>query len=598
MDNFAIILTICRMTLKPEYPLFMPEKEGITPGITARNFSLTIGTKRLIEPSNFSINRGEKVALAGRNGSGKTTLLETIFGLAKKTPLSDEISFEGFIEVASQIRIGYLPQDVQIQFTGTVDEYLDSCAPKTIEALKTFERLSGTMGKTQINQKEVMTQMGEAMTLIDILDGWNYQGRKQRIIEGLGIPLGYLGRKIGEVSGGEATKIALAGVLIANPNMILLDEPTNNLDIQSVFFLEEWLKKQQGVGFIIVSHDRVFLDHVIGSVLEIDEESARVFAFGGNYSFYRKEKQKIYEARLRDYENALKKRKGLEKEAQRLKSAAKPFETISREAFFRRKGAKLQRKAVQLQKRAARISSEIPEPEPPKIPYLEVRETKEGNETIFSFPNLFFRYPKSDKEFFGGFNFSLHQQERVAIIGPNGVGKSTLLKIVLGELKPINLNLKFNPQMRVGYVPQSLILENPKENLLDFCRRFISGTREDINALIGKAIFTNPSEIRVGSLSLGELKRVLFTVVFFQGPDLLILDEPINHLDLFTAETLDHALERYNGAVLAVSHDRFFLQRLGAKRLLIIKQGKVIEKQIQSPEELIGIFEEVLGRLP
>jgi len=375
--------------------------------------------------------------------------------------------------------------------------------------------------------------------------------------------------------------------------MVLLDEPTNNLDVKSLLFLEKWISKQKLMSFIIVSHDRIFLDNTANTVLEIDEESLKIMTFGGNYSFYSQEKQKIFEARLRKYEEAVRKKKRLERETQRLKSAAQSFETISPEAFFRRKGAKLQKRAVQLREKAERVIAEMPEPEPPKIPAIEVGEVKPGKARILSFKNLSFHYPNTPRELFGGFSFSIHQGERVVIIGPNGSGKSTFLKILVGELKPENLELEVNQEMKIGYIPQNLILENPHENLLNCCRKLIPGSPEDISKFLGKVLFTDPSKLKIGYLSLGELKRVLFSVIFAQGPDLLILDEPINHLDLYTAEMLDRALERYKGAVIAVSHDRYFLQRLKAEKLLIIKNGRVTEREIENPEEIIDAFGEI-----
>lgn len=320
----------------------MPEKEIRTARIIAKDFSLSIGTKKLIEPSNFVVGSGEKIGLVGRNGAGKTTLFKTIYALYKKLPLSHEITIGGSLEISPEVRIGYLPQDVQLDYEGTVNEYLDSCAQEITQVLKQFERLSHL---AETNHSEIiLSDLGKVMEQIEMLDSWNHQRRKQEIVEGLGLSGSYLKRNIRDISGGEATKVALAGVLLSNPNLVLLDEPTNNLDIQSLFFLEKWIKEQQSMGFIIIAHDRIFLDNTIHTVLEIDEESLKIMTFGGNYSFYSQEKQKIFEACLRKYEEAVKRKKRSEREIQRLKSAAQSFETTSPEAFFRRKGAKLQKK--------------------------------------------------------------------------------------------------------------------------------------------------------------------------------------------------------------------------------------------------------------
>lgn len=553
-----------------------PENVSMKAVIIARNFSLLAGTKQLIDTSSFTIGSKEKIALIGRNGAGKTVLLETIYSISNGFTPSDGVSFEGSLEVSPETRIGYLPQNLQISYHGTVEEYLEFSSQGTAKAARDFERASDLV-KTDPSDTNLQS-FARAMELMDTLGGWDYQERKKSIVQGLGLSQNYLGKEIREISGGEATKVALAGVLISSPNIILLDEPTNNLDIESVLFLEEWIKNQKSVGLLIVSHDRRFLDNVASRVLEIDEETVKIVSFGGNYSFYRQEKMKIFDGRLRDYEIAIRKRRQLEKETQRLRSNTGSFETTTPEAFFRRKGAKLQKKATQLRERAEEIMFAAPEPQPPKIPRLEVGEVKPGEAFIFSTKNLTFRYPNSQVEFFNGFSSSIHQGERTAVVGPNGSGKSTFLKILSGELRPAGPPVEFNPTMRVGYLPQSVLLQNPRENLLDFCCRFVSGYRDSINSMLGKLLFEDCSKMQVGNLSQGELKRVLLSIIFAQSPDCLLLDEPVNHLDLLTIEMLDEALERYKGAVVVVSHDRSFLEKFKARRLLIIDGGRIIEK--------------------
>lgn len=581
-----------KFKMATERNLFNPEKANGLTAITAKNFSLFAGTKRLIDTSSFTIDGSERIALVGRNGAGKTVLLETIYSVDKKTLPPDGVFFEGLLEISPETRIGYLPQDLQINFDGSVEEYLEFSSHETAEVVKDFDRLSNLI-KTDPSETNT-SSLARIIELMDTHNGWDYQERKKNVIQGLGLSSQYLCKSVREISGGEATKVALAGVLISSPNIILLDEPTNNLDIKSVLFLEEWIKKQKSIGFVIVSHDRRFLDNISDRVWEIDEETSKIVSFGGDYSFYRQEKMKIFEGRLRDYEIAVKKKRQLEKEAQRLKSNIGIFETTSTEAFFRKKGAKLQKKATQMRTRAEKIISETPEPQSPKIPRIEVGEVKPGEANILSVNNLFFCYSEGEKEFFGGFSFSFHQGERIAVIGPNGSGKSTFLKILSGELRSSDPHIEFNQEMKIEYLPQSLILTNPKENLLDFCCHFITGHRDDINSMLGKVLFEDSSRMRVGNLSVGELKRVLLSVFFLQSPDCLLLDEPINHLDLYTTEMLDKALEQYKGAVIAISHDRYFLEKFGAKRLLVINNGKIIEIKIDKQEELMDAFEHYL----
>lgn len=569
----------------------MAETKNEKLAIVAKNFSLTIGTKSLIEPSNFSVNSGEKVALVGRNGSGKTTLLKTIYSLSQNLPLPEEVAMEGSLQITPGARVHYLPQDVQINFEGKVGDYLDIYSPETTQALNEFERLTQQLKKD--SSETITGRLGEIISRINALGAWDYQERKKQLFEGLKLPSEYLHRDIKKISGGEATKIALVAILISRPNIVLLDEPTNNLDLHNLLFLEEWIKKEKSLGFIIVSHDREFLDRITDQVLEIEEESNRVLSFGGNYSFYRGKKEVMNKARLRKYVEAVKQKKRLTEEATRLKTKARSFETTSPEAFFRRKGAKLEKTAKRLVVKAEAKLSEAPEPEPPKIPRVEVGKVRPEKAKILSLGNFSFKYTDKTKELFECSSFSVHQGERIAIIGLNGTGKSTFLKIIVGELKATS-KLDMNPRMKIGYIPQNLTLENPQENLLDYCCKYVSTPRDNLNALLGKILFTDASCLQAGNLSIGELKRVLFSIVFASAPDLLVLDEPVNHLDLQTSEMLDKALEIYQGAIVVVSHDRYFLKKLKAKRLLAIKNGAISERQIVDSKDILEAFSEFL----
>jgi len=562
----------------PILPVRTHGEKQLNWGVVARDFSLWRGTKPLIREANFVIYPGRKVALIGRNGGGKTTLLETILVTAGKVPLPEGVEFEGKLEVLPLTKIGYLPQEIQISFRGTVAQYLDYCAAEAGEIYRCWQRL-GKKLETD-SSPSVLEEYGEVMELMEALDIWDYERKRRMILEGLSLSESFLERRVEEISGGEANRVALAGVLISSPNLVLLDEPTNNLDLKALKFLEEWISKGK-FSLLLVSHDRRFIDRTIQEILEIDEKSLRISLFGGNYSFYASKKREMFEAQLRAYAEQKRRREELQRAAAALKQKAQQFESTSRNAFYRAKGASIAKQGrVQLQRIKKELSS-IPEPKLPRKPTFVVKERKvEG--LLVGISGIYFRYPQQE-ELFSGFSFSLYGGERVGIVGPNGVGKTTFLRLILGELKPQSGQIRRGE--KIGYLPQRPAEINPQEDVLDYFRKVVALSEDEAKEILGKVLFTDVSRKKMGDFSSGEVRRIQLAALFASNPDLIILDEPTNHLDIYTIEIFEDALRRFNGGVLTVSHDEWFLRNIGVQRLLIFKRrGEILEQKITSGE--------------
>lgn len=559
-------------------------------GVFANNLTLSVGTKDLIKIANFAVYPGRKVALIGRNGSGKSTLFETVYRLFQKKELPEGVEIEGSLNVVEGTTIGYLPQSVQIDFSGTVQEYLDSCAEKVARVFNRYNEITEVLKEN--HEPSLLEEYGELLDQMNLFNAWDFPDRRRLVLEGFGLSDHYLTRDIKEVSGGEATKVALAGILLASPNLILLDEPTNNLDVRSLLFLEKWTEEFP-FSLLLVSHDRDFLDKVVDEILEIDEATKKIILFGGNYSFYAKKKKELFEAQLRHYEEQQRKRKQLEEEADRLRKEAKRFESRSTDSFYRSKGAAIAKRGrVQLQ-RVGRELTKIPEPQPPKKPQITVFEVENGSGgTLLQIKNLEFSYIGKDRVL-SDISFSIKSGERVGIIGPNGVGKSTFLKLLTGDLQPEHGFVTQNQEARVGYLPQTLHVNDFKQSPVDFLRERVPMREEEARTILGKVLFADPSLMRIGDFSFGELRRVELVALFASKPNLIILDEPTNHLDIYTIEMFEEALKSFKGAILAVSHDQRFLENLSVSRLLIFKNGKVEEKRPEGAEKIGKVFESI-----
>ncbi|MCK9416205.1 ATP-binding cassette domain-containing protein [Candidatus Dojkabacteria bacterium] len=514
------------------------------------------GDKLLLNDINLSISEGEKIALIGRNGSGKSTLLDTIYRIGREEPIDKSIDLNGSISLQKDLLLGFLPQDLKVEFSGTVREFIDYQVGEKAEIYNRYNQLT----HSNIYNEEYAQILSE----MDDYFLWTYLEDLKMVLNGLKIPTKFLDRPIKSLSGGEVTKVALASLLIQKPDVILLDEPTNNLDVDNIRFLEDWFKRTTST-LLVVSHDRKFLNNVINTLWEIDEYSKDIKRYGGNYTFYEEEKKKQFEGKVRMFEDQEKTKNRLEKDITRLKESSSRFETLSNNDFYRAKGAKVAKTAKSRERRIQKQLNQLEKPEKPKLPQFVIKETEllEGN--IVDIKNLTFGY---SKDLLKDFSLKINARDRVAIAGANGKGKSTLLKIILKKIPTNETYLKHDAN--IGYIPQTIIPEDKNQDIISYMQETIILPEDKLTEILGRVLFTNPYYLKVGDFSIGELKRIQLAMTFATGPNLLVLDEPTNHLDIHTLDMLERTLRDYKGTLVVVSHDREFLERIGVQKVITI----------------------------
>lgn len=539
--------------------------------IKIRNASVTLGINTILEEVNLDINDHDKIAIVGRNGAGKTTLLKAIIN----NDLFDEGVGEEKFSIIKQgkFNIGYLEQISFSNEEETVINEIKKSFSKLINMEKRLEELVSEMNKN--NDDKLINEYTNLLEDFKIQGGYSYQKEYEVLLNKFGFSESDKLKKIKEFSGGEKTKIAFIKLLLSKPDLLILDEPTNHLDISSVEYLEEFLKNYPKA-IIIVSHDRMTLDNIVDTVYEI--EYGRTIKYKGNYSYYEKEKKVRYEKELKDYEYQ-------QKEIKRLQSIYERFRNKPTKASM----------ALSKLKQIERMDFiERPNKEDTKTFRTNLNEIKQSGKVVLNLKDLEFGYNNS----LGKVNLEVIRGKKIGIIGSNGIGKSTLLKTIQGLIKPINGEIDYGVNVSIGYFDQNLAMENNNNTIIDEFRNFLPNlSYEQVRSALGSFLFKGDDvnkEINV--LSGGEKVRLQLCKILYNKPNLLILDEPTNHMDIIGKEHLEDILKEYTGTIIFVSHDRYFVKKI-ADELLVFEKDKIDyyrygyleyeEKRKNIPEEVI-----------
>ena len=512
------------------------------------NGCVRFGADTILEHINFEIRNTEKIAVVGRNGCGKTTLLRLIAG---EVELSKRDSDEDiFIAKAGKPTIGYLKQVAFEDENITVEEEIRkvfapvlSLQEKMEQALLEVEREAS---EENVKRYSALQERFEAM------GGYHYD----REFDGLFYSFGFRdedrGRRMAEFSGGQRSKIAFIKLLLSKPDIMLLDEPTNHLDMAAVEWLEQYLKNYNRA-VVVVSHDRMFLDNVADVVYEIEYGTAK--RYPGNYSHFVETKQADYEKQLKDYTLQQQEIKRLETLVERFKN--KPTKV----AMTRSK-----KKAIEHMDKI-----ENPMAADGRTFQKSLKPALESGKEVLSVRNLEVGYDVP----LARISFELKRGEKIAVVGDNGTGKSTLLKTLVGRLPALGGEFGFGVNVQTGYFDQeSAQYASAKDVLTDFWEEFSDLTQTEARSALGAFLFTQDDVFRqVKLLSGGEKARLALCKIFQRRPNLLILDEPTNHMDIVGKETLENLLKAYEGTVLFVSHDRYFVRRVADKLLELRAEG-------------------------
>ena len=526
--------------------------------------SKSLGGQLLFERVSFTLNAGERAGLVGPNGCGKTTLLRIIAGLL---PLDvGSVSF-----TPPDLAVGYLAQSLEFGPGETVGQVLAAAVAGLAEAERRLELLTARMAAAGGEELEhLLAGYGRALEEHERLGGYGAQARGEEVLDGLG--LGRLEREmpVDRLSGGEKTRLGLARLLLsscgtagrAQPSLLLLDEPTNHLDLEALEWLERFLQRYAGA-VLVVSHDRTFLDRTVGTILEMDVHSHAVTLYAGDYSSYAQAKERERRRRWAAYADQQEFIGRLESTIGAKKRYAKSIElgTID---FATRKVAKgIARRAVVQQKRLQRLldsEERIDKPDRSWEMRLQFGDTPTSGRMVLRLEGIGMGF--GGRTLFEGVDLTLSAGERIALVGPNGSGKTTLARLVLGEMEPLAGSLRLGAGVRPGYYAQEQEQLDPDATPYDVIRSVAPMDQTAARSFLHYFLFAGDDALRpVGSLSLGERARLGLARLVAMGCNLLILDEPINHLDLPSREHFEQAMMAYRGTVLAILHDRYFIER-------------------------------------
>lgn len=514
------------------------------------NGSISYGAETILEEINFEIKEKDKIAIVGRNGSGKSTLLNAI---VDNSMFEEGIGEEKFnVYKQGNPIIGFLKQM----------EFEDSSKTLIEEILKVYEpilnlenkivRLANEM-QDNTNQK-LIKEYTEALDKFNIIGGYTYKKEYEVALKKFGFTEIDKSKTMDQFSGGQRTKVAFLKLLLSKPDILLLDEPTNHLDITAIEWLENYLKNYTK-SVVIVSHDRMFLDRIVNKVYEI--EYATMTEYIGNYTEFEKQKRINYEKQLKDYEYQ-------QTEIKRLQAIADRF---------RYKPTKAKMALSKLKKIEQMQIIEEPNKYDLKTFHLNFNIKMESGKSVLDVKDLEIGYDKPIQKV----SFNLYKGQKLAIIGENGIGKSTLLKTLNGNIPKIDGSFEYGYHVDRQYFDQQIEFKNPENTVFDdFYETFPELTTTQIRTILGTFLFSGEDVFKkIKVLSGGERARLQLCKIFKKGPNLLLLDEPTNHMDIIGKESLENILKEYKGTLIFVSHDRYFVNKI-ADSLLVFKPGNVI----------------------
>src|SRR4249920_1214819 len=509
--------------------------------ISFSRISKQYGRQVLFVDANFQLNPGEKVGLVGPNGAGKTTLFRMIVG--------EETPDDGDVSVPKKLTIGYFRQDVEEMKGRSVLDEAIAGSGRVGDLHHELEALQNAMADpAQADEMDkILDRFGHVQEEYDHLGGYALEAQAREVLHGLGLADDQIDGDVGALSGGWKMRVALARVLLGRPDVLLMDEPTNHLDIESIIWLEQFLKSYAGA-VLMTSHDREFMNRIVSKIAEID--SGEIIAYSGDYDFYERER-------------AI-------RETNQQAAFARQQSMLAKEQRFIDRFKTHAAKAAQVQSRIKALDKieKIELPKKRQVVKFEFRVPPRSGEQVAVLENLHKSY--GPRVIYEGFNLTIRRGERWAVMGRNGAGKSTLLKMIAGASDPDAGSVKLGASLIMGYfAQQSLDVLNADRTILDQLQRdFPHDSLGSLRTLAGAFQFSGEDvDKKIRALSVGEKSRLVMALMLYNPPNFLVLDEPTNHLDLATKEMLVEALKDFEGTMVFVSHDRMFLRGLGSRVL-------------------------------
>lgn len=516
--------------------------------LQTNNVARRFGAETLFHKINFQIQDRGRVALVGRNGAGKTTLLKIIAGI---NPPDD-----GDVSMRKDCQIGYLAQDQGLSSDQTIWDEMNAVFAKLHQQERQIQQLEqqiSSLDPQAANYQDVLNTYDQVQNAFSQNGGYTYEAKIKSVLHGFHFEADRYKTVINTLSGGQKTQIALAKLLLQEPDLLILDEPTNHLDMQVLAWLEDYLKSYDGA-LLLVSHDRYFLDRIVNEVFDLENQT--LTHYSGNYSAFTTHKQERLKAEWKQYEKQQTEINKLEDFVNR---------NIVRASTTKR--AQARRKQLEKMDRLDR-----PEVDDSSIHFTFSADHPSGN-IVLDVADATIGYP--DKVLAHPVNFEIRKHQRVAIIGPNGVGKSTLLKSILNKISLLGGRVKTGANVQIGYYDQEQQVLHPQKTVLEeVWDDYPTVDEKDIRSLLGSFLFVGDDVFKpVSALSGGEKARLQLTKLSFEHANFLILDEPTNHLDIDSREVLEQAINEFDGTVLFVSHDRYFINQVATDILALDQTG-------------------------
>ena len=512
--------------------------------------------KKILDGVTFQVDAGERVGLLGKNGAGKTTLFRILTGEIEPD--------SGQVATASGKRVGLISQIPHYPEGYRVEDVLSTA----FDRLKAMEKeMASLADRMAAGEEGALKRYGSLSSAYEAAGGYDTGTQLNKVCNGLGIPQTMREQPFESLSGGEKTRVNLARLILEDTDILLLDEPTNHLDLHATEWLEDYLHKFKGT-VLTISHDRWFLDETVTRIIELLDGKAEFYS--GNYSFYVVEKEARYQERLKQYE----------KEQAKIKQLQEAADKLHLWAFMG--NDKLHKRAFSMEKRIERLRTTD---KPTKERGMEARfgEREFRGDELFTVKGL--KKSFDGRTLFSNVDLEVTGGERIALLGDNGTGKSTFLKILLGEEQPDEGRIRLGPAAKLGYLPQVVRFRHPERSLVDTMIYELDCSTQSARNRLAQFKFQGEDVFKqVSTLSGGEQSRLRLCMLMDESINLLILDEPTNHLDLASREWIEEAVEDYGGALLFVSHDRYFIDRF-ATRIWMLEDGRITDFK--------GTFEEL-----
>ena len=531
--------------------------------LSAQNVAKSFGVNEVLKDVSFTLQQGDRMGLVGVNGCGKSTLMRIIAGL--ESPDSGEIS------MARGTRVGYLAQQDMVTHGASVWAELEKVYEPVFEMEKRIRSLEAEMEHAHEDAARFARLSSEYDRLcrsFEEADGYAWKSLVSGVLNGLGFKPSQYEQNVDSLSGGEKTRLCLARLLLQKPDLLLLDEPTNHLDMETLQWLENYLSAYKG-SVLVISHDRYFLDHVCTCMVEILMGTSE--QYGGNYTRYIAQREERFETRIRAYELQ-------QKEIERQQAIIARYRMFNREKSIR---------AAESREKALERMEKLDKPVDERAIRFKFEARRRTGEDVLMVREVSKSF--GEKHLFSGLTLHVRAGDRVALIGPNGVGKSTLIKLIVGEETPDTGDIRYGANVDIGYYDQHQSTLHPEKTVLDeVWDRFPRMEQSDVRGALGMFLFTGDDVFQpIRTLSGGEKGRVALTALMLRKDNVLLLDEPTNHLDMDSREVLEDALSGFGGTIITVSHDRYFINRVA---------NRIIEMRPDGVTEYIGNYDDYVER--